>query len=288
MTGSGDTCHGRTVIGPRQPRAAPYLRPDELWRSLWRNRHVAAHVARRQVQSRHRGSHLGVLWTVVHPLLLLGVYTLVFTELLPVGVEPGQRLDFVLRVFCGLVLFGVFAETVQRAPTAIVGHANYVKKCVFPLEALPVADLWASAWCGALNVGVLTAVVALAGAISWTALLFPLVLPPLLLLTLGLAWLLAALGVYVRDLSVSIGVLVTVAFFLTPIVYRAQDVPTRWQWLMECNPMAVVVETGRATLLGGTAPDWTALLVAYLLAFGVAQLGFAWFQATKRGFADVL
>lgn len=278
----------RVIIRAQAESLGVHLHPGELWRTLWRNRHVIAQLGQRQVQARHRGSYLGMLWTLVNPLLLLAVYTLVFTVLLPVGVEPERRLDFVLNVFCGLVVFGVFSETVQRAPTAVVSNTNYVKKVVFPLEALVVADLWASAVAGALNLTVLMAALLVAGGWHWTVLWFPLVVPPLLLFTLGVSWLVAALGVYIRDLAVSIGVVVTVLFFLTPVIYRAEDVPVRWQWLLHLNPMAVFVDAARGTLLAGRAPDAVTLGVAYVVAWLVAQLGFAWFRATKRGFADVL
>src|SRR5690606_40837102 len=134
----------------------------------------------------------------------------------------------------------------------------------------------------------MTVVLLVTGTWPWTVLLFPLVVPPLLLLVAGVAWLVAALGVYVRDIAASIGVLITALFFLTPVVYRLDQVPARWQWLMELNPMAVLVEASRATLLAGRPPDWRALAVAYGLALVTAQLGFAWFRATKRGFADVV
>lgn len=277
------------VLGPAPRRRLALLDFAAPWQAVWRHRHVIAHLGRRQVQVRHRGSYLGWTWTLLHPLLLLGVYTLVFTVLLPVGGGPGQRLDFALRVFCGLVVFGVFSETVQRAPLSVVGHPNYVKKMVFPLEALPLADLWASSVCGALNLLVLlVAVLGVHGTLPATALLFPLVVPPLLLLSAGAAWLLASLGVFVRDLGASIGVLVTMLFFLTPVIYRLEDVPQRWQWLAAANPMAGLVEAARATLLEGRAPAWGPLAMASVVAVVVAHLGFAWFRATKRGFADVV
>jgi homopolymeric O-antigen transport system permease protein len=274
----------RTVIQPRAEPLGVHLRPTELWRTLWQNRHLVAELGRRQVAARHRGSYLGLLWTVVQPLLLLAVYTLVFTVLMPVSVPEG-RYAFVLRLFCGLVVYSVFSDTVLRAPVAVVGNPSYVKKVVFPLEVLPAADLWANGLVLLLNLSVLLLV---AGSVHWTIVLFPLVLPPLLLVTLGCAWLVASLGVYVRDVAVSIGVLMTALFFLTPIVYRLDDVPPQWRFLMELNPLAVLVDAARATLLEGHAPHWRALAVAWAVALVVAQSGFAWFRATRRGFADVL
>jgi lipopolysaccharide transport system permease protein len=274
----------RTVIQARAEPLGVHLRPLELWRALWRHRHLVAELGRRQVVARHRGSYLGLLWTVVQPLLLLAVYTLVFTVLMPVSVPEG-RFAFVLRLFCGLVVFSVFSDTVLRAPAAVTGNPSYVKKVVFPLEVLPTADLWANTVVLALNLSVLLLV---SGSLHWTLVLFPLVLPPLLLVTLGCSWLVASLGVYVRDVAVSVGVLMTALFFLTPIVYRLDDVPAQWRFLMELNPLAVLVDAARATLLEGHPPHWRALAMAWALALVVAQAGFAWFRATRRGFADVL
>jgi lipopolysaccharide transport system permease protein len=275
-----------TLITPRAAAVAGL--PTALVRTLWQQRHVIAQLGRRQVQSRHRGSLLGWAWVVLNPLLQLAVYTLAFTVLFPVAGDLGSRIDFSLRLFCGLVLWWVFADTVSRAPTAIVSNPNFVKKVVFPLEALPAADLYESLCLAAVNLAVLGVAALIHGSLSWTALLFPLAFPPLVLLSLGTAWFFAALGVYMRDLRASIGVLITALMFLTPIFYRLDDVPARLRGLLQANPLAVVIETGRRTLLWAEQPDWVALSVAYAVGAAAAVLGFAWFRATKRGFADVL
>ncbi len=280
---------GPLRIRPQAPPLAGQLHPRELVLALWRHRHVVRELGRRQVHARHRGSYLGLAWTVLHPLLLLAVYTLVFTVWLPIAPGPDGRLGFVLQVFCGLVLFGLFAETVQRAPLAVVANPNYVRKAVFPLEVLPLADLWASTVLGALNLAVLMlAVLVVQGGWSASVLWFPLVLPPLLAFTAGIGWFLAALGVYVRDLAASIGVLVTALFFLTPVLYRLDQVPDAWRWIVQLNPLATILDAARRTLLDGLAPSWPALAIAWVVALATAQLGFAWFRATKRGFADVV
>lgn len=280
----------RALIQPKAEPLTAYLSPVELARTLWRQRHVIAQLGRRQIQARHRGSFLGVLWTLLNPLLLLAVYTLVFTELLPVAPDAsGNRVPFVLRMFCGIVVMGIFSETVQRAAGVVVANANFVKKVVFPLVTLPAADLYACAVLGAMNlVVVLLAVLVFQGTLHWTIVFFPLVALPLLLLTLGAAWLVAALGVYVRDIAVSIGLFLTVLFLLTPIFYRVETVRADLQWLLRLNPMATVVDATEAVLVLGQAPPWASLGLTILVSAAVAQAGFAAFQACKRGFADVL
>ncbi|HLU38632.1 MAG TPA: ABC transporter permease, partial [Planctomycetota bacterium] len=259
-------------------------------RTLWHTRQVIAQLGRRQVVSRHRGSMLGVLWTVLNPLLLLVVYTLFFTVFRPVASAVNDRVAFVLSLFTGMIVFGVFSETVSKAATTITGNPNYVKKVVFPLETLPAADLWASLVHAAVNVGVLlAATVTLRGSVPWTALLLPITLPPLLLLTLGIAWIVASLGVYVRDVGTSIGVVLTALMFLTPVFYSVDDVPSEpARAALRLNPLTDIVETTRSVLLRGDLPDWGRLAFAYVLAALIAQIGWAWFRATKRGFADVL
>lgn len=261
-----------------------------MLRTLWRERHVIGQLGRRQVLSRHRGSMLGVVWTVLNPLLLLAVYTLFFTVLIPVADSKTDRVDLVLNIFAGMIVFGVFSETVGKAAFSITGNPNFVKKVVFPLEALPAADLWAAFVHAAINLGVLVAAtLCLQGALPWTLLWLPVTLPPLILLTLGAAWIVASLGVYVRDVATSISVVLTALMFLTPVFYRMRNVTdAQARALLRLNPLTDIVETTRAIVLAGEAPDWTGLAVSYALAALVAQLGWTWFRATKRGFADVL
>ncbi|GAB4136325.1 MAG: ABC transporter permease [Planctomycetota bacterium] len=279
----------RTWIRPRAEPLRLHLRPAEMFGSLWANRHVIAQLGRRNVQIRHRGSFLGVLWTLLNPLLLLGVYTLVFTVFLPVAADGPARAEFVLRVFGGIVVFGVFSETVNRAATVVAAHPSFVKKVVFPLEALVVADLFASAVLGAVNLGVLfLAVAALEGTVHWTWILVPLIAPALLLLTLGAGWIVAALGVYIKDVGAAIGVVMTILFFVTPIFYRLDDVGEPMRTLLGLNPLAAIVESFRASIVLGRPPDALRLLLVTAASLVAAQLGFALFRAAKRGFADVL
>jgi lipopolysaccharide transport system permease protein len=276
----------RTVITPRAGGESLHLSPRSLWRALMDHRQLIAQLARRQVDARFRGSYLGRLLALVNPLLLLGVFTLVFTELLPIG-DPDDRFGFALRLFSGLLLYSVFADTVGRAPTLVVGNPNYVKKVVFPLEVLAVAELMASALlaCGSLLILLLALLVT--GRLTVTAFAFPLVVPPVLCTTLGVAWMVTSLGVYVRDIASSIGVLLTILLYLTPVFYGLDQLGD-WRWLAELNPLAAAVDSGRRALVLGAEPDWRGLAIAWGAGAVVAYLGFVWFRLTKRGFADVL
>ncbi len=259
--------------------------PVHAMRFLWRNRRLTAHLARRSFDARFRGSALGWALALVNPLLMLGVYTVVFTRLLGVGAE--DPVAFALRTFSALVLYGVFAEAVGRAPTLVVANPNFVKKLVFPLEVLAIVDVLAVAMVAACSLAILVVALAFFGRLSWWALAVPALLPALLSTTVGVAWIVAAVGVYLRDLAATIGPLLTVALYLTPVFYEL-DALGDWRGVAQINPLAAVVDGGRRMLALGVAPDWTGLAFATLGGASTAWIGFVWFRLARRGFADVL
>lgn len=266
--------------------------PAALVARLWRQRGLLWQLGKRDVAARYRGSLLGLVWAVLHPLLLLVIYTAVF-----VGVfdarwpgSSGSALEFALLVFVGLVLFNLVAECLTRAPAVIVSSANFVKKLVFPLELLPLAVLGAALFHALLGLAVwLVAHLLLIGMPPATALLLPLVLAPLLPALAGLLWLLAALGVYLRDLAQGMLVLVTALLFLSAVFYPLEQLPeAARQWLTWLNPLAVMIEQARAVLYWGRLPDFPRWGLDLGLSLLVAWLGWMAFRGLRRGFADVL
>jgi lipopolysaccharide transport system permease protein len=248
-------------------------------------------LVKRELAAEHRGAVLGLLWLVLTPLLLLGVYSFAFGVVL--GVRWGRSIDapsdFALVAFASLSVFWIFSESVGRAHLTILQNAGYVKRSVFPLEILPWASLGAALFRAALSLSIFALFHAVfRGPPPWTALLTPLVLLPLTVLSLGLCWFLAALGVYLRDIGPLVGILVTGALFLSPVFYPASAVPEAWRALVALNPIAFAVEQARGVLIFGDAPDWHRLGLHALVAWGVAWAGFRGFAATRRGFADVL
>ncbi len=280
----------RTLITPQNAPLGRSLSPAAMLETLWAHRQVIRQLGARQVQSRHRGSVLGMAWTLLNPLLLLGVYTLIFVGVLEHGGETtADRIEFAVMMFTGMVLFSVFSDTISRAPLAISSRPNYVKKVVFPLEALVASELYASIVLGSASLLVLLVAIAVVhGGFAVTAIAFPLVLPPLVLLTLGASWLISALSVFVRDIATSIGVVVTMLFFLTPVFWQVPEDPTGVQLLVWLNPMAVLVEAARDCLLRDLWPSPLRLSLVYVVSVAIAIIGFAWFRHSKRGFADVL
>lgn len=265
--------------------------PLMVFQSFWRSRHLIWTLTRREVIGRYRGSLLGVLWAFFHPVLMLAVYTFVFGVVFRArwGEHSEGNTDIATVLFAGLIVFAVFSECVTRAPTLIVSNVNYVKKVVFPLECLPWVVMGATLFHSAMSVLVLLVLLGcLHATLPWTVLLFPIVLLPLMLLTMGCVWFLASLGVFLRDVGQAVGVLTTVLLFTCPIFYPATALPESMRPLLVLNPLTFTVEQARATLLWGEAPNWLGLALFLVVSIGVAWLGLLWFQKTRKGFADVL
>lgn len=265
--------------------------PIEMVASLWHNRGLIRASAKREVLGRYRGSALGLLWSFLNPLFMLTVYTFVFSEVFNArwSVASESKTEFALVLFAGLMVFNLFAECINRAPGLILSNPNYVKKVVFPLEILPFVGLLSAIYHMLISLGVLlVAYVVILGLPHATVLLLPLVILPFVLFIMGVSWVLASLGVYLRDISQFIGLVTTSLMFLSPIFYPANAVPESYRYLLYLNPLTWVIEMTRDLLLWGRTPDLGLILMYWLSAGVIASLGFAWFQKTRRGFADVL
>jgi lipopolysaccharide transport system permease protein len=194
-----------------------------------------------------------------------------------------------LILFAGLLVFNFFSECVNRAPGLILANTSYVKKVIFPLEILPVVTLGAALFhCGVSALVWFLFYMILFGVPPLTALLFPVVLLPLIFLTVGVSWLLASLGVYLRDVAQVVGVATTILLFLSPIFYPISALPENFQTLLLFNPLTHVIEQTRAVLFFGKLPNWTMYFISLTGGVVVAWLGYAWFQKTRKGFADVI
>lgn len=265
--------------------------PIEMVASLWRNRSLIHASAKREVLGRYRGSALGLLWSFFNPLFMLAVYTFVFSEVFKARWSAGSdsKTEFALVLFAGLIVFNLFSECINRAPSLILSNPNYVKKVIFPLEILPFVSLLSALYHALISLGVwLAAYLMLFGIPHATVLLLPFVMLPFIMFIMGLAWLLASLGVFLRDVSQFIGVAVTTLMFLSPIFYSASTLPENYQLILYLNPVTPAIEMTRDVLYWGNSPNF-AVLAAYWLATAViAWLGFAWFQKTRKGFADVI
>lgn len=274
------------------PHAAQPTSLVALARSLWRNRQLIAQLTKREVVGRYKGSAFGLAWSFFNPVLMLTVYTFVFSVIFKsrwgVGGEE-TKTQFAVVLFTGMIVHGLLAEVLNRAPSLILSNVNYVKKVVFPLEILPVVTMGAALFHGLISFGVLLVAFALFnGYLHWTAIFTPLVLLPLIILTTGLAWMLASLGVFLRDVGQTIGIITTAMLFLAPVFYPVTALPQEFRpWLM-ANPLTFIIEQAREVLIWGRVPDLIGLGAYTVIAIAITWAGYIWFQKTRNGFADVL
>lgn len=257
----------------------------------WRYRRVIGHLTRRDIAVRYRGSLLGTLWAVLNPLLLLVAYTFVFTTIFRMKWNVGldNKAQFAIVVFAGMVVHGFFADCAGRAPGLVIANANYVKRVVFPLDVLPWVCVLSALFHTAIGLVVLLGFVLVeSGSLPPTVALVPLVMLPLVVLSVGAVWLLAAIGTYLRDLGYVVGLLVMLLLFLSPVFYPLDAVPPEYRDLIAANPLTLVIEQLRAVAIFGQAPDWPALAAYTAGAYAFAWFGLYVFRRARRGFADVL
>ncbi|MGR9086952.1 MAG: ABC transporter permease [Gammaproteobacteria bacterium] len=267
------------------------ISPSEMLASFWRNRSLTAVLVKRDVIGRYRGSMLGILWSFFNPLLMLAVYTFVFGYVFKARWHSGgdSIAEFVLVLFVGLIVFNLFAECVNRAPGLILYNVNYVKKVVFPLEIFPWVAMGSALFHGLINLAVWFAFYFVVFGLPHASVLFlPLVILPILLMSIGISWFLASLGVYLRDISQIIGPVVTMLMFLSGIFYSVSSIPPEYQELFRLNPFVLIIEQTRNVLIWGKEPDYPLLLELLAGSTLLSWLGFAWFQKTRKGFADVI
>ncbi len=275
------------------PHATQPTSPMALCKSLWRNRQLILQMTKREVVGRYKGSAMGLAWSFFNPVFMLVVYSFVFSEIFKsrwsgVGGDDSKT-QFAVVLFVGMIVLGLFSEVVNRAPSLILGNVNYVKKVIFPLDILPIIAMGAALFHSLISLCVLLAAFALFnGYLQWTAVFIPLVLLPLVIVTTGLAWILAAIGVFLRDVGQTIGIITTVLMFLSPVFYPVTAVPERFRPFIMANPLTFIIEQARDVLIWGNTPNWIGLGVYTLVASMVAWTGFALFQKTRKGFADVL
>ena len=274
------------------PSSWEFANPVKMMRDMHQHRNLIRQFLWKEVIGRYKGTHLGLLWSLLNPLLSLAVYTLVFGVILKAKFDPASKIgtgEYALHLFCGIVLFNCFAAVASRAPLSIVDQPNLVKKVLFPLQILPVAILGGSlANAGFGLLILLVGLLLFSGSIPLTALLFPLILIPLCALSLAAGWVLASLGVFIRDVGQAMGLVLQLLFFASPVIYPLSAAPDAFQWVLRLNPLTTVLEEARHTLLLGQPLNWGWWFVVTVVSLIIMQFGYVWFMKSKRVFADLI
>lgn len=273
------------------PHTAFSSSPIEMMRSFVKHRHLIWQMTKRDVVGRYRGSVLGLAWSFFNPLVMLAVYTFVFSVVFNArwNMGTGSKTEFALALFIGMIIHSIVAESIIKAPGLMLNNVSYVKKVVFPLEILPWVSMGSTLFHAIVSLIVWGVVyLGINGSIQITIFYLPVIVIPLVLCSMGMSWFLAALGVYLRDVGQITGVIATMLLFMSPVFYPASILPEAYKTILYLNPLTFFIEQARAVLMWGQSPNWIGVGVSYVVSFLIAWIAFVWFQKTRRGFADVL
>lgn len=271
------------------PQAGSWLRdPLSVFGRHW---DLVRELTRRDILGRYRGASFGLLWSLIGPLMMLIIYSVAFGHIFKSRWHQatGESAEFGIVLFIGIIVHGFFAECFSRSPRLMVDNTNYVKRIIFPLHVLPWTVALSALFHTAMNMMVFVVLAALVyHRFSPLIVLAPLVLAPLVLLTVGVSLIVSSLGVYIRDIQQAVPVIVTALFFLSSAIVPVDTLPEKYQLVFHLNPLTFFIDQMRNVALWGRMPDWTGLGAYYLVGLVVLYIGSAWFRATSKGFADVL
>ncbi|HET6975733.1 MAG TPA: ABC transporter permease [Pyrinomonadaceae bacterium] len=264
-----------------------------VWRPLWQlpsRAELIFSFAKRELLARYKGSALGIAWAVLTPVVMIAIFTFIFAGIFGARfVANGSHWDYALYLFCGLLPWTMFQESVQQSANTIVVHSNLVKRVVFPLEALPAAQVFAALGTQLFGtVALLIAMIIIRQRLELTGLWLPVLLIPQLLFALGAGWLVASLGVFLRDITQGITLLLMAWMYLTPIIYPESIVPERFRSFININPFTSLIRSYRRIFLDGAPPDWRGLAYFTTFALVIFIFGYWWFARTRKSFADVV
>jgi len=264
-----------------------------VWRPLWelpQRIDLVWSLTKRELAARYKGSVLGILWAIVTPVVMIVIFTIIFAGIFKAkfGTSDSQW-DFALYLFCGLLPWNAFQEALTFSSNIVVTRANLVKRVVFPLETLPLAQTLAAIINQLFGtIALLAGIIVIRHELNFTLIYLPLLLIPQFIATIGAAWLLASLGVFIRDIVQGTTLVLLAWMYLTPIIYPETIVPSVYRPIIDVNPFSPLIRSYRRVIIEGTAPDWSGL--AYFLAFGIVifVIGYWWFARSRKNFADVV
>ncbi len=261
--------------------------------SIKRNWNLVYQFTSRDIVGRYKSSQLGMTWTVINPLIMLSVYTLVFSQIFKarwgVSTESQSPLLYALNLFAGLIVFNIFAECATRGPTLITSNPNYVKKIIFPLEILGIMVTSSAVFHGIISGIILVcATIIVNGSIPIEVLILPIIWAPLILGCLGMTWVLAAVGVFIRDINQLINSIVSMFMFLSPIFYPSSALPEKLQWVATINPLALSIEQTRGVLINGTIPGTLEIASQVLVSIAWCEICYRFLKKCNDTFGDLL
>ena len=264
-----------------------------VWRPLWQlpgRFDLIRSLTKRELAARYRGSILGMLWTLLTPIVMIAIFTIIFSGIFKAKFgDSSSQWDYALYLFCGLLPWNAFQESLQLSSSTIVSHANLVKRVVFPLETLPISLTFAAVANQMLGtIVLLVAIAILRHQVHATIIFLPVVLAPQLIATLGAAWFVASVGVFIRDIVQGISLVLMAWMYLTPIIYPESLVPAAYRGAINLNPFTALVRNYRRILLEGLPPDWAGLAYFAFCAAAAFVLGYWWFARSRKNFADVI
>ena len=270
--------------------------PSDFAQALWQHRELLWQLSKRSIESRYRGSLLGRAWSLITPLLMLAVYTFVFSSVFRARWGDLQEigpLAFAINLFTGLIVFNLFSEVLNQSPDLMLRNSNLVTKVVFPLELLPAASVISALFNATTSVSVLIlfqiANSILGGEPPHIEILWlPLIWTPLLAGCLALSWITSALGVYLRDLGQITNVATNLLLFMSAVFYPLSALPVQWQPVLFLNPLVPIIEQTRLVVVTGRGPGMNYLTVGFTVAIIACEMSYRFFRKARRGFADVL
>jgi lipopolysaccharide transport system permease protein len=268
--------------------AAGFLSSSGVAKTILVHRYLLGQLIKRDVLLRYRGAYFGLLWIFLNPLIMLGIFSFVFGNIFqPRWAMETNGIPYAFNLYCGLIAFNIFSETVGRAPAMVRGNPNYVKKIIFPLGLLPLVPLGAALIHGVFNMAILGLALTWTGNLNASLFLFPVLLLPLILVGMGLAWFLAAWGVFIKDMSQIVPIALQMLMFLSPVFYPVQAVPESLRPIYSLNPLSPVIGALRSTL-SGTPIEWLSWSLALAVGLVLLILGYLFFNHSREEFADVL
>lgn len=280
------------VINSSEDSFIKLMNPAHMLGRLYASRELAFQLAKRAIRSRYKGTVLGVLWTFIMPLAMLAIYTFVFGVVFKGRWDiPNEKsaYSFPLVLFCGLIIYNIFSETITSAVTSIERNKNYVKKVVFPLEILPLVSLYTALFFALIWLLVMVVGIVIFMQYSVMSLLtIPVLLLPYMFCIIGIAWFVASLGVYFKDIKHSIDIILRILLYASAVFYPLSRLPETYQKILLINPIAIVIDRVRATVFFNTSPSALEWGIWMLCSLVICQLGYIWFMKTKKGFADVM